>query len=215
MKKESVQSSIKRFQDLIGTGLKHTIWYPPMLLHERDFPLLRLSRWGYRNEHSFEWHERARRYTQREPKTLKSKVSHQIRVGKSSWQVWERVSVLLFIYCLQGRSDNARNTGYICMSGGGVRRSSPVFSNQERRWIRGDRRVGRNRSITKPSEIRAIHFTDHSEKSIGSLGDWRDPPFVLGTLYSSGSLEWLLGTRVGGGWYKVWFLGSWSERCWN
>lgn len=71
-----------------------------------------------------------------------------------------------------------------------------------------DRRVGRNRSITKPGEIRAIHFTDHSEKSIGSLGDRRDPPFVLGALYSSESLEWLLGTRVGGEWYKVWFLGS-------
>lgn len=85
----------------------------------------------------------ARRYTHtrvhsKTENTEDSKVSHQIRVGKSSWQVRERVSVLLFIYCLQGQSDNARNTGYICMSGAATewRSSLCVLSGQRRRWIR-------------------------------------------------------------------------------
>ena len=128
--------------------------YPPSRAPFSPFlfssPLLRSGL----QERAFIRVTRARVGTHRQTEnTEDSKVSHQIRVGKSSWQVRERVSVLLFIYCLQGQSDNARNTGYICMSGAAAEwRSSLslcVLSGQGRRWIRGGQRAGRDRSIAR------------------------------------------------------------------
>lgn len=86
-------------------------------------------------------------------------MSHQIRVGKrqlaSSRTEYPSCSLST---AFGAGLDNARNTGYICMHGrrNGVDRwTLSVFSNLERRWIRGG---GKDQSNDRNGEILTRNF---------------------------------------------------------